>query len=234
MKKSIKIILAASFALLCLSNVKAAKSFEGVITYDIKIDNSAGTIPQEQMAMFEGSTLTLYTKEDFTKVQMSMGPIQSTTITDKKSNVITTLFNTMGQKMMTKMKLDSLMKAGKGNVNEPTYKYDSETKTIAGYLCKKAEMTVVDKKTGEKITSVVYYTEDIPALDHNVEGVGGYPNGLKGYPLEYEIHRKGITMKMTAKSVEKKTLTNADFAIPDGYTLMSLDQMKMMQQGGGH
>ena len=225
MKKSIRSILIAGFTVLSLANVQAAKSFEGVITYDIKIDNSAGTIPQEEMSMFEGSQMIISMKEGLSKVQMDLGPQQVTTIANKKENYMMQLFNLMGNKVAVKSNLDSLMKAGKAEADKPVFKYDSETKTIAGYLCKKAEMTVTDKKTGEKVTSVVYYTEDIPVTEYNTS-----MQGIKGYPLQFEVHKSGIVMTMTAKTVDKKTLTNADFAIPAGYTQMTADQMKAMMQ----
>ena len=95
-------------------------------------------------------------------------------------------------------------------VPEPEYTYHDETKTVAGYLCHRATMTVEDEN-GEETESEIYYTKEIPASANDKH------KGLDGFPLEYTINSNGMTVEMVATKVEKSKISKKEFEIPDGY-----------------
>jgi GLPGLI family protein len=111
---------------------------------------------------------------------------------------------------------------------EPTIKYLDETKTIAGYKCKKAEI-VMKTKDGKEETVNVYYTEEIPTTD-----VKSIYKGLKGFPMEYVMNQGGIKMTFAAKTVSREPVADSKFEIPkEGYTETTMeDFQKSMQQMG--
>jgi len=119
-----------------------------------------------------------------------------------------------------KMSLDaeSLKKAVDAQ-GEPEITYLEDTKEIAGYECKKAEVTM----DGMETPAIFYYTEKIQAI-----GLRGMEKlTLKGMPLEYTISAQGLTMTMTAKEIKKEPVSDSSFEIPDGYTEVP-EQMKQM------
>jgi hypothetical protein len=46
--------------------------------------------------------------------------------------------------------------------------------------------------------------------------------------LEFYAFENGLSMKMTAKSIEPMKLEDKDFQIPDGYEKKTLDDLKSM------
>jgi GLPGLI family protein len=149
-----------------------------------------------------------------------MGPVNSTTITNYKEKFQVMLNDFMGNKYMIRKSLDDYKK-DQGDVS---IKYiDGETKTIAGYKCKKAEATMKDKKTGQDYTTTVWYTEEFnPSSSSDFSKFGN----LKGYPMEFETKtQQGQTMKMTVKSITKGSVADSKFDIPkDGYKVYASEE----------
>ena len=107
-------------------------------------------------------------------------------------------------------------------------KYTDETKEVAGYKCKKAEVTIKTKE-GKEETLNVFYTEEIPTSD-----VKSVYKGLKGFPLEYVINQKGMKMQFTATKVSKESIADTKFEISkDGYTETTMEELQkaMMKMG---
>jgi GLPGLI family protein len=198
-------------------------SFEGVITFSISVDN-----PQAA-SMMQGSSVKVYMKGDRTKTMVDMGMSKQMYFTDRKTpDDPIILVEVMGNKYQLKMD-----KAKKDD-NMPAIKYTDETKTVAGYNCHKAEVTVTGKD-GQPYTSNVYYTEDLPAY----AGGSGQFKGLKGFPLEYTMKQQGMNISMAATSVTKQSLSDDTFTVPSGYKVMTQDEMqqdiqKNMGGGGGN
>ncbi len=113
-----------------------------------------------------------------------------------------------------------------GLFNGADIKYVKGRKKIAGYKCKKAEMSLMGQ------TATIYYTDKLrPA---------SMPQGfdkLKGFPLELELNFMGMKLNFAAKEVKKGGVGAADFQKPDGYEEITLEEfMKKAQEmgkGGG-
>ncbi|MCW3072132.1 MAG: hypothetical protein JWO44_2022 [Bacteroidetes bacterium] len=224
-----KIVTAAVCAVLAILNVSAQKNtpFEGIITYSISFEGSG--LPQEAMAMLSGAESVTYIKGDKRRTDLNMAIQSTTAIMDTKSKQIFTLMDIMGQKYLIRMN-EADVKKEEAAAPETTIKYLDETKMIAGYKCKKAEVTMKTKEGKEEVVNI-YYTEEIPASEMK----SAY-KGLKGFPMEYTINQGGIKMSFTTKSVAREPVADSKFEIPkEGYkeTTMEEFQKEMLQMGGG-
>lgn len=215
MKKTIFSIILSATAMFSASTAVAQKSkpFEGVIKYSITLDEST---PDQVKSMFEGAEMTVYTKENKSRTDMNMAMMSSTTLYDTKAKTAISYTDVMGQKMKMITKAEK-----EGSKEEVTVKDLPETKVIAGYKCKKAEIT--SKDSPEPLT--VFYTDEIPNPNSKMKGI-------KGCPLEFEVAQQGIKMKMTATSVSKEKVADEKFNPPAGdYKEMTQEQLKQMSGG---
>ena len=124
----------------------AGKTFEGVITYKISYPDSKFT--ERQLAMFP-KLMTVSVKGTKSKTEMSTGMGNQTEIIDYAEKTKIALLDMMGQKYAIKQTTEEIQKEMS---KEPAGKVEitSETKTIAGYTCKKAILTT--EADGEKTT----------------------------------------------------------------------------------
>lgn len=222
-----KTIVAIGLSIFCLIKVSAQNksNFEGIVTYSISFEGSG--LPPEALAMFKGSETVTYIKSDKCRVDMNMPMQSSSFIMDNKNKNIVSLMDIMGKKYLIRMN-ESDIKKEQDSAPETTIKYTEEAKMIAGYKCKKAEITV---KEGKGKVVEVFYTEEIPTND-----IKPVYKGLKGFPLEYSVNQGGMEMKLTAKNVSKAKVADSKFEIPkEGYTVTTIEELQnaMMKQMGG-
>ncbi|MES2287506.1 MAG: DUF4412 domain-containing protein [Bacteroidota bacterium] len=222
-----KTMLAMSLFLMCVINVNAQNksNFEGSVTYSISFEGAG--FPPEALAMFKGTETVTYIKSDKCRVDMNMPMQSSSFIMDNKNKNIVSLMDIMGKKYLIRMSEPDIKKE-EDSAPEITIKYTEETKMIAGYKCKKAEITA---KKGKGNVIEVYYTDEIPTND-----VKPVYKGLKGFPMEYSINQGGMDMKLTAKNVSKEKIPDSKFEIPkEGYTVTTIEELQntMMKEMGG-
>jgi GLPGLI family protein len=223
-----KIIFTLSIALLAATTLTAQKksNFQGSVTYSISFDGAG--LPPEALEMLKGAEATTTIKADKRKVDMNM-PMQSTTVfIDNKSKDIVTLMDIMGQKYLIRMNEKDIKKE-EDDAPKTSIKYLDETKEIAGYKCKKAEVTT-KTKSGEEDVSIVFYTTEIPTSE-----LKAAYKGLNGFPLEYSLNQGGIKMMFTAKNISKEEIKDSSFEIPkEGYTETTMaDFQKTMSKMTG-
>ena len=196
----------------------AQKTFEGVITYKITYPDNKFT--DSQMAMFP-KILTVTIKGEKSKTDIQTGMGNQTVIYDYNAKTRTTLMDMMGQKFAIRSSWEEIQKEmeteAKGQVQ-----LTGETKTIAGYLCKKAIVTVDDK--GTKYTFDVYYNGELGPKTANFDN--SLYKDIEGVLLEFGMHTPQFTMKFTATAVDKKSIPAKDFEIPQDYTLTTKDELK--------
>ena len=220
-----KTALLVSFMLLCFIHLNAQKKsdFQGVITFSLSFENSG--LPPEALAMFQNSEAVTYIKGDKARMDMNMSIQSSSFIIDNTNKTMVTLMDIMGQKFLIRMNQEEVKKEQEKSP-EISIKYTDETKEIAGYTCKKAEVTT----NGSKVN--VYYTDEIPAIDTKA-----IYKGLKGFPMEYSVKQGGIEIKFVVTHVAKENVANDKFEIPkEGYTETTIEglQKSLMQQGATH
>lgn len=227
MKKITFLLLSA--AAIIASSFTGSTEFEGKIVYTIDINNP--NMSAQAKSMMAGSTSTVYIKGTKSRSEMNMGMQTSTSIFDSKTNTSVLLMEMMGNKY--KIKYDPSKNEEKKS--DVKVNVTSETKTIASYTCKKAEVTVTDKNGTSHVTNI-WFTEEISNHMNSSDNRGAQFKDIKGMPLEYEIQSpNGMSMKMTASSVSKETIADSKFDIPSDYketTMEDLqkDMMKNMQQ----
>lgn len=207
----------------------AQKSFEGKIVYEMSFPGME--IPPDQAAMMpKEMVIMIKNKKSRVEMQMGMG-MNQITISDGDKKEATMLMDMMGNKMAIKMTEADMKKKSEKEGPEPEVKQTNETKTIAGYSCKKAIITGKGKD-GEEYTMPVWYTEELGA---NPQWNNSQMKGIKGVMLEYEMKQQGMGMKFTAKTVSKESVPDSKFVVPDGYKQMTMEefQKSMGGMGGG-
>lgn len=225
MKKALISIIVAFAAILGYSETFAGKPFEGVITFKITYPDSK--FSESQLAMFP-KLMTLSIKGNKSRTDMQMSGVNSVEITDYAEKTKVALINMMGQKYAIKQTTADIEKAMVDNP-KPTVELLSETKVIAGYTCKKALVTV--NEDGVKTTFEAYYTSDLGSRLANFDSP--VYKDIDGVLLEFLFSAKGISMKFSATSIEKKNLPAKDFEIPSDYTLTTQEELKSKFGGGG-
>lgn len=199
-----------------------AKEFKGVITYKITVEGSGVTDEMKNM-MPKTMTMTIMGNKARSEMIMSMGKTVSITDGDTKETI--TLMDMMGQKIAIKTNYDEI-KAELAKSPNVKVEVTSETKDILGYTCKKAVVTNPDDGT----EIIVYYTEELGSSAINFDNPQF--KDINGVMLEFEIPNEQFTMKFSAVSVEKKSVSEDEFTIPDGYQIKTKEEMQGMFGGG--
>ena len=217
-----KFILTLFLALSVTYSLKAQLT-EGHFTYTIEASSEN---PDMQMVtgMMQGSTLDIHFKDKITRSEMKMGSMMNiVTVSNENSGEILLLMSGMIGKnaiLMTTEEVEALSE-GKPEMNVELL---DETKTIEGYLCKKAVLS--DENGGE---SIFWYTEEI-----EISKVGQtYLNKeVPGFPMQYDLNNNGLKMTMTVSKFEKKLDKNIkslfDMNIPEGYKTLTLEELEKM------
>lgn len=95
-----------------------------------------------------------------------------------------------------------------------------ETKEIAGFQCKKAQISFENPKIEG---FEVYYFEKVDLKDPN-------PNNpfkkIPGVVMEYRMSFQKIPMALKAVKVEEVPVSDEEFDIPDGYEMVSRDKIQ--------
>jgi GLPGLI family protein len=215
-------ILTLFLALSVTFSLKAQLT-EGHFTYTIEASSEN---PDMQMVtgMMQGSTLDIHFKDKITRSEMKMGSMMNiVTVSNENSGEILLLMSGMIGKnaiLMTTEEVEALSE-GKPEMNVELL---DETKTIEGYLCKKAVLS--DENGGE---SIFWYTEEI-----EISKVGQtYLNKeVPGFPMQYDLNNNGLKMTMTVSKFEKNLDKNAkllfEIKIPEGYKILTLEELEKM------
>jgi len=189
----------------------AQDDFEGTITYDMTYSNMP-TEMQQFSAMLPKQTI-ISIKGDKSRIETPMAMGTQAFLIDQNASEYIMLMDMMGmRKAVTITKEDSQM-------STPEVTYHDEYKTIAGYKCQKATVITLDMD-GNKVTSELYFTEEIPNVNKDL-------NFVKGLPLQYSAKNDAIDIVLVATSVEKKSLSNNLFVIPEGFEPATMDQLQM-------
>jgi len=220
----IKILL--STALLISSSFIIAQKkqdFEGIIKFKIEY-----TEMDEALAAYASmmpKDIIIKIKGEYTKMEQSMGMAGSTSvITNQKTKQITTLMDVMGSKY--KMIAPITDNAAKNETSEYSIVYLNETKVIAGYTCKKAE---IHSKTSDEVLTL-YYTEELSS-DYLPNKPKEY-NELKGFPMEYEIAQESMRMNVSVNEIKKEKIPQSEFEIPTEYKEVSQEELMKIYGGG--
>jgi GLPGLI family protein len=219
------------FLFLCASFMAHAqkKLTQGKALFDITYPESE--LDQQTLAMMPTES-TIYFKGHMSRSEVKMPMGTTVSITDGSSGETTTLMDMMGNKIAMKVTKDDLEKQRKKTGKEkPEIKITDETKMIAGYSCKKAEVKLKGKD-GNETHFDAWFTKDISAPNSMRSG-GMTFEGIDGFMMEFQTKMNSLTMKMTCRSVEDAVVPDSSFVVPSGYTMTTMEDMKK-NFGGGH
>ena len=205
---------------------KAQKApFIGTVVYDVTL---AGDVPEQAKSMMP-TEMTMKVSPDKMIMVMHSSMMDIKNIFDAPAQVMNTLMDMMGQKFNIKNIASDLADQKKKAGMVTTVKPTTETKTIAGYTCKKAIVTVKSNQSAEQ-TYDVYFLEDFDVSKFNFGNTLPEVNGLA---LEFTMPQGPFALKMTARSVKKENIAVSEFVIPTDYKQVTTEELKTMFGGGG-
>ena len=94
-----------------------------------------------------------------------------------------------------------------------------EKKTIAGYECKTAEVTVIGDSSWKQ---VIAYTNDLKVENPNRHSIFREINGVL---MQYQLERYGTRLEFTAKKVYPSKVENSIDHIDEGYEKVSAERL---------
>lgn len=218
------------FAISAISkSIVMAQITEGHISYKMDISSDD---PDMAMAasMMQGSKMEMYFKDKATRVEMNMGAMMSvTSISDEISGNVLVLMGGMMGKNAVQSTIAESEKINAENMPKYDVTFSNETKDIEGYTCKKAILT--DEDGNE---NVFWYTEEI---SFSKKAQNYLNEQIPGVAMQYDMNNSGMKMTLTATKIEtkldaKSSKTLFDTKVPEGYSVMTMDELKMM--GGGN
>lgn len=229
MKKTIVIIVALLFAFnINTIAQKAGKPFKGIVTYSMKYEGDLDPATLAQLP----TTQSVNILGKYSKIQTIVPGATIDVISNGYDSTNIMLYDIMGLgKYSIKTGKEKIAEAIEKNKVE-AINYIDETKTIAGYVCKKAEY-ITKNEFDEEETTIVYYNETIGGPELNY--VGNFP-GLKGFPMEYVVKKEDITVITTTAEVKTKKvkLKDVDFFIPIDYKEITLEEFMQMIGGAAN
>jgi GLPGLI family protein len=213
------LLLATFFLVKLNSTAQKAKIFTGTITYNITYPpntapNIAAQLPK---------TITMFVAGNKVKAGANFGPMKQTFIKNADAMTITSLVERDGRKLaMTKSKEQITKELA--SEKAPATEVLKETKKIAGYNCKSAEVNFLDKR-GQAHKSIVYFSDDLGTNNLNFDN---QYRGVKGIPLEMELTMHGIPMKLVASSVSSERVSNKEFETPSDFEAVTEQEFKAL------
>lgn len=206
-----------------------AQMKEGSIKYDMTFSSDD---PEMSMAimMMSGSTMSMYFKEDASRVEIAMGSMMNmVTVSDENDKKAMLLMSIpmMSMNQGTIATLEEMEELKSDETSVPEVKLVKGKKKILGYKCKKA--ITVDESGNE---ATFWYTDKIEV---NTKGQSYMNDKVPGLPLEYEINQNGMIVKLSAKEItesltSEETSTLFKLEIPEGYDVKTLEEMMSMGQ----
>lgn len=197
------------------------KQFKGTITYQITYPES--NLSASQLAAMP-QNMVLKLNENRSRAELKMGEMNQVLLLDSDAKTTVILIDVVGKKAAIKPKKGADRPTGKEPIVEPA----NETREIAGYICKKANIHFGDEKSKSNPISV-YYSDEVGT--NKIFYDNEYRN-LTGIPLEFRYKMQGMNMLLTAIKIEEGRVSNREFEIPSDYKESTPEELRQMFGGG--
>jgi hypothetical protein len=211
------LLLAVLFLVKFNSNAQTAKVFTGTITYNITYPPNTAPNVAAQLP----KTITMLIAGNKVKAGGTFGPMKQTFIKNADARTLTTLVERDGRKVVMNKSKEQIA-ADLASEKAPATKDLKETKKIAGFNCKSAEVNYLDKR-GQAHKTIVFYSDELGTNNLNFDN---QYRGIKGIPLELELVLHGIPMKLIASSVSPGRVSNKEFETPKDFEVLTDQQYK--------
>lgn len=200
----------------CKSSVFTDQIKEGIVQYDINYTNNSGrNFPMQLLP----KTMELRFNKNFVsfKIEDRVGLFSICNINDLSHKNHVTLIKVFDKKY-----------AYKGEIDEAPLFYSNSSFTITpikdtirliGVLCHKANVVFANST---KTFNIVYYTN---IGFHNPNKNTPYEK-IDGLLFDFMIQLKNIDMRLIAKKIEGKEMTDSEFTIPEGYKFIPKSKME--------
>jgi GLPGLI family protein len=206
------------FAILVLGLVTPALAQQRVVaecTVMFKITLDDGTVDKDVSNSISKSAKTVYIKGNDSRVDLISPAIQQSVIYDKTQNTAVVLREFGTNKFMNRLNKEQWLIANK-QYQGMAISLVNETKTILGYECKKAMITLKDGS----VFSLYYATAIIPSVKEFEYQFKDVP----GFVLEYQIKESGdnTLVNYRAEKISLSPVLASKFDIPtSGYRIMN-------------
>lgn len=215
LKYTILLVIAVSI----LQVAKAQKSpFSGTIIFNVSAD---GDLTENVKKMMPSEVVYKFS-DDKQLLSFNFALSEQRTIFDASTKTANILMNLLGKKFAISQNLSDIEVLSKPIGGTGGFKESKETKTIAGFPCKKVTFTR-KSENGTEIPSAIYYTEAIDVSRFKIFNT--FPE-VKGFPLEFTITKGGVDLKITAKDIKKENLPSSEFLIGSDYEKISFEELK--------
>ena len=211
-------IMKTIFAILVLGLVTPALAQQRVVaecTVIFKITLDDGTVDKDVSNSISKSAKTVYIKGNDSRVDLVSPAIQQSIIYDKTQNTAVVLREFGTNKFMNRLSKEQWVTANK-QYQGMAISLVNETKTILGYECKKAMITLKDGT----VFSLYYATAIIPSVKEFEYQFKDVP----GFVLEYQIKESGdnTLVNYRAEKISLSPVLASKFDIPtSGYRVMN-------------
>jgi len=161
---------------------------------------------------------------------MDMGIMNTTIISNVKEKTGIMLMNMMGNKMAIDLnEMDLKAVSDKKAANNIEVTPTNDTKEIAGYICKKYLVTMI--QDDNVLNMPVWVTDAIqPETRYNIDD---FQSKFEGMPLEYNIMMNGMNIKLIAQDITLNKIDESVFNIPNDYKRITMKEYMNMMQGIG-
>ncbi len=195
---------------------------EGTIVYDMAIQ-SGNTAPQKGDAL-DGASTTVYLKGSSSRTDMISPLGNEANIHDAKSGKAVILKEFSGQKLMITLTREDWKTKNKLYNNIKFDLKDDETKTIAGFICKKAIAEMTDGRS-----FIVYYAPELAVANKEYDPTF---SNLPGLAMEYEIESGKMKIKYTLSKISFDPVLVSKFDFPkSGYRVMTYEESQQLKKG---
>lgn len=209
---------------------------EGVIKMELTDVDSDNQQIAAQLEMMKGTETAYHfnTEKSLVTADMLGGMIKMQTLFNNSDEHLTLFFDMMGEKVMVESsKEERDLNKEEGAMDDYKVTYDeSDTKEILGYKCIKAE---INGPEDAPMSFKMYIAKDIKASNKMIQGLDAFD--LDGFPLEYVLEMKDMSMTNTTVELSQKVDTKVFDVKTDGFKKMTMkefqEQMGAMSGGLG-
>ena len=215
-----KIILLLTVAGCLVMNMAMAqkKITEGTITYSIDVNTDNEQLKQG----LANSSMVVKFKPGKSMTESKTGAFMTLhEFTNKELKNVAIQIDVMGQKKQVNMTEKEYKEQKKQLKGKTKIDYVDGAKTIAGYNCKKAIVTINDS-----VKTTVWYTPDLEI--NTSTGMAGGFDDIKGFVMSFEMMQNGLTLIYTVTGIDTTAVGDDVFKVPAGYDQMTFEEYKKM------
>jgi len=209
--------------LIIIFTITFTNAQEGYVKYDIEMSSESPEVSMG-LAMMKGSEMEILFKGNDSKIKMNMGSFMTIeTVTKNNSDVLLLMSGIIGKRAIKTTKKE--LEESEGGAPNFSVVFEEGVKTILGYTCKKAIVSV-----GDATGLIFWYTDKIQMPNDKMLNANGK---VPGMILSFESSEAEVNMSFIATKVESKIDATVKFSleIPEGYTEQPFEDFKKMSGG---